>query len=286
MCEVKYNEVVRLVNEILAQYNEATVRQIYYRMVSPPYQYMANTVSMYTSFDKMLTKAREEGLVNWHRIADHTRSSISPAEPYQSVDSFMENLKYNLENWWQRYTIDMWEKQDYRLRILVEKDALSRIIADIALNYKVSVIPGRGYNSFTQLMGQAITLGDVDKTIFLYFGDFDPSGLDIDRSAYDRLSDYTDADFDIIRVALTEDDIANLPPNPTKILDRRSAAYVSKYGDRCWELDALPPDELRDRVRQSIEHYIDQEKWQADQERLTQEKSLIKDMISKLGKYS
>jgi len=48
---MKYKEVVQLVNQILAQYTKATVRQIYYRLISPPYQYMLNTRSMYSSFD-------------------------------------------------------------------------------------------------------------------------------------------------------------------------------------------------------------------------------------------
>ena len=61
---MKYPEVVSLVNKILDEYDQATIRQIYYRLVSPPYQYMDNTRSMYCSFDGMLTKAREDGEVN------------------------------------------------------------------------------------------------------------------------------------------------------------------------------------------------------------------------------
>jgi hypothetical protein len=35
--------------------------------------------------------------------------------------------------------------------------------------------------------------------------------------------------------------------------DSRSPAYKERFGDICWELDALPPDVLRRLVRESIE---------------------------------
>lgn len=284
MARMKYNEVVSLVNNILNQYSEATIRQIYYRMVSPPYQYMENTRSMYSSFDIMLTRAREEGDIDWRRIVDNTRTIMEPEYTYSSIDTFMDNLKYNLNDWWTRYSIDLWEKQDNHLIIFVEKDALARIVSEIALPYQVSVVPGRGYNSLTQLMNLAEGFGDIDKPIIvLYFGDFDPSGLDIDRSAYDRLTKYCGrADLEVIRIALTEDDIQNLPPNPTKATDSRAGAYIVKYGDRCWELDALPPDELRNRVSHAIKSRIDFTQWNKEKQRMEIERKQIKQHIAKL----
>lgn len=281
---MKYKEVVRLVNEVLTQYQEATVRQIYYRLVSPPYQYMANTRSMYTSFDVMLTHAREEGLIDWRQIVDRSRTVMEPEGlVYEDIEDFMSNLKSNLDSWWQRYAIDLWEGQEYRLKVFVEKDALAGIVSEIALPQQVSVIPGRGYNSFSQLMSQAESFRGIDKSIILlYFGDFDPSGLDIDRSAYERLSSYSGADIKMFRIALTEDDIASLPPNPTKAADSRSRDYVAKYGDRCWELDALPPDQLRGRVRQAIDYYKKVGQWAADQDRLMADRQTLKARIENL----
>jgi hypothetical protein len=239
---------------------------------------------MYSSFDIMLTRAREEGDIDWRRIVDNTRTIMEPEYAYSSIDTFMDNLKYNLNDWWTRYSIDLWEKQDNHLIIFVEKDALARIVSEIALPYQVSVVPGRGYNSLTQLMNLAEGFGDIDKPIIvLYFGDFDPSGLDIDRSAYDRLTKYCGrADLEVIRIALTEDDIQNLPPNPTKDTDSRAGAYIVKYGDRCWELDALPPDELRNRVRDAVESRIDFTQWNKEKQRMEIERKQIKQHIAKL----
>jgi len=38
--------------------------------------------------------------------------------------------------------------------------------------------------------------------------------------------------------------------------DSRSPGYKKLYGDRCWELDSMNPDELRRLVRESIEPLI------------------------------
>jgi len=35
--------------------------------------------------------------------------------------------------------------------------------------------------------------------------------------------------------------------------DSRSPEYKGQFGDRCWELDSMNPDELRRLVRESIE---------------------------------
>jgi hypothetical protein len=39
------------------------------------------------------------------------------------------------------------------------------------------------------------------------------------------------------------------------------AAYRRKYGDQCWELDALPPEELARLTRETIEEHIDWPQW-------------------------
>lgn len=275
-----------LVNEILAQYTEATIRQIYYRLVSPPYQYMAKTRSMYTSFDRMLTRARECGDIDWQKIVDRSRSVIRASGGWTSPQAFLEAVKDNLRDYHEHYAIDMWANQNYKLKILIEKDALAQIIAGEALPYQVDAVPGRGYNSFTQLKQQAVELVqglDVDKSMtVLYFGDFDPSGLDIDRSAGERLELYSGLDFDFVRVALTEADLEELPANPTKVADTRAKAYVARYGDRCWELDALPPDELRAKVKSAIVGYIDETLWEADLVRSQRERQTVKKMLDSM----
>ena len=67
-----------------------------------------------------------------------------------------------------------------------------------------------------------------------------------------------------VRAALNYEQVEEhqLPPNPTKSTDSRSASYRERYGEECWELDALDPAELDRTVRELIEAEIDWDIWQ------------------------
>jgi hypothetical protein len=83
----------------------------------------------------------------------------------------------------------------------------------------------------------------------------------------DRLARY-DGDVELIRVALSDEDVdlsrSTLPSFPAtdKVTDSRYRWFVKNYGNSCWELDALSPALLRERVQAAIEQYIDWEAWQ------------------------
>ena len=60
---VKREEIVKAVNELFDKYStDFTIRQIYYRMVSPPYNLFENTRSRYVQFDKVMVWARNRVL--------------------------------------------------------------------------------------------------------------------------------------------------------------------------------------------------------------------------------
>lgn len=67
----------------------------------------------------------------------------------------------------------------------------------------------------------------------------------------------------IERVALTEQD-HHLPyfEAGTKKADPRHQWFVRRFGQRCWELDALPPPDTRSRVAQAIESHLDLDTWE------------------------
>jgi hypothetical protein len=106
---------------------------------------------------------------------------------------------------------------------------------------------------------------DVEKPIvILDFRDHDPSGLQMTEDLQNRFSRYGgDKDIAVERIALTIDQVRehNLAPNPTKRADPRSPKYVEEFGDECWELDAIEPDELQSIVRGAVERYIDMDAW-------------------------
>src|SRR5262249_49559368 len=101
-------------------------------------------------------------------------------------------------------------------------------------------------------------------------GDYDPSGMfmsevDLPR----RLSDYgaSDDDYSLSRIALTRNDLRGLPSFPAsdKKKDPRHDWFVRHYSNQGWELDAMDPNTLRDRVQSHIERYVNAEDWEQHQ---------------------
>jgi hypothetical protein len=102
------------------------------------------------------------------------------------------------------------------------------------------------------------------KSCYLYYaGDFDPSGLSIYHSLVERLQKYDGIMqyMDYKRIALTPEQIEEyeLPSDPGKQSDPNYKRFVAEYGDNVVELDALPPDVLRNIVEGCIQRHIDRE---------------------------
>ncbi len=106
----------------------------------------------------------------------------------------------------------------------------------------------------------------TDKLLtILYVGDWDPSGLHMSEvDLTQRLLRYG-GNVHVVRLALTKPDTRSGLPSfkaDTKRRDPRFRWFVDHYGSRCWELDALSPVILRDRVEQAILDRLDREAWQ------------------------
>lgn len=263
---MKYKETIPIVNEIISQYDILlTVRQIYYRLISDPYNLFENTSSRYTQFDKMLVVARERREVDYTKIEDRTRKALGGDFDYGSPQEFLRTEIDDLKNCWQVYKTEIWTNQDYKLEIWVEKDALSNLIYQVAKDFRVLVFPSRGYSSFTKVMECLERLeGYSDKKRrILHLIDHDPSGIDMTRDLENRLSSYGGGSIKIKKIGLTYEQIErfNLRPNPVKKSDTKAENYISQFGSDCWELDAMPPLELQNLVVESIKKYINSDAW-------------------------
>jgi hypothetical protein len=98
----------------------------------------------------------------------------------------------------------------------------------------------------------------------LYIGDFDPSGMHMSEvDLPDRIKKYGGV-VDITRIALTRTDCTAALPSfsvETKRRDPRYAWFKRNYGARCWELDAMNPNDLRQHLRNEIIRRIDLDAW-------------------------
>ncbi len=226
-----------------------TVRQVFYQLTSQGV--IPKTESQYkNTVVRLLARMRRDHDLPFDWIADSTRWMRKPTT-YGSME-------YMLEQTARTYRRSIWNDQRAYVEIWLEKEALAGVLDDETYRWDVPLMVTRGYPSLSFLYSAAETIGSIEKPTFLYyFGDHDPSGLDISRSVQEGIEQLSDgAEFHFERVAVTPQQIEEwgLPGRPTKQTDTRSKNFV---GDSV-EVDAIPPAKLRQLVSECITHHIDQ----------------------------
>jgi hypothetical protein len=282
-----YEEVVEAALEVFEQYDTAlTLRQLYYRLVSR--HLFPNTINSYKRLSRLMVRAREEGAVPVNCLEDRSRRVLGRGDTsYASAQDFLRRRLASLRESYKEFKLPMWDVQPNYIVVSLEKDALSRLVSDIANQYAVRTFPTRGYPSFTYVQRMAGYIRNRLKgkpTVVLYFGDFDPSGVDIERDLSERLGKYNAGDFIVHRVALTKDQIVkySLPPMPVKRSDARADNFLASYGNESVELDALDPRTLKLMVAQSIASYIDLEAWSKKEEEIDNLRVWIRDTLENM----
>lgn len=230
-----------------------TVRHYYYKLLSAGAIRLlpdrANSgENAYKAVVSLLTDARMEGVLGWETIVDPGRRAFT---------YFGWNLKNYLRAS-QRSTIqvDVWRGQPQRLEMWVEKDGLASFAHHAISDYRVPVHVAKGYGSATIIKDAAERYGTGENWTILYAGDFDPSGLDIERCLRDTLRCHG-ARPEIVRVALTQADTRRLPQEAAldvKKSDSRAAGFIRLYGpdQKGFELDAMPAGQLRRRLIDAV----------------------------------
>jgi hypothetical protein len=143
-----------------------------------------------------------------------------------------------------------------------------------------------GFTSATAINQAAEESANDDRTWqVLYIGDWDPSSLSISEKDLARRIDRSLGDIHINRLALTSDDVGygGLPPLDvdTKQGDTRYRWFREGYGVQCWELDALSPVLLRQRVEEYIRAMIDWPAWEQSQLAEQAETDSIRDVLGR-----
>jgi hypothetical protein len=256
------DQIIQEVNLILSQYSmRLTLRQIYYRLVAK--QIVENKTSQYKRLSRILVDARKERLVSPDKFEDKTRSvDVVFERLFGREQIWLSHVKF-FKDRLLKYTLDRWLNQSKKIVVVLEKQALENVFQVVCDELDVTLVVGKGYNSYTQLRELSIALKRMVETRelhFLMFGDFDPSGKDILRNFESQLRELGIVGT-FSEVALTVDQIQeyNLPPAPVKVGDTRSDDFVQKYGRGVVELDALDPNLLQELVRINIERFFDPE---------------------------
>jgi hypothetical protein len=196
-----------------------------------------------------LSQLRRDGTIPFEWIVDNTRELNEPSTwstPRQILDTAARQFR-----------VPLWDDTPATVYIFVEKDALAGELSEVTHDLDVPLGVVRGDPSITFLHDVAMRLEDDGRPVFIgYFGDHDPNGRDIDRVIERDLREWAPSvDLTFERVAVTREQIVelSLPTRPTKKSDTRSKNF---QGDSV-ELDAIPPETLRDLARTYIMRHVD-----------------------------
>jgi hypothetical protein len=265
--------IIELADQIATSYKRRgfnlTLRQLYYQFISR--DAFPNTEKSYNRLGSIINDARLSGLIDWEHIEDRGRESHGTGwlgtEP-PSIEDQISYLQYS-------HSLDMWEGQDRRIEVWVEKQALEEVAQRAANGFRVGYFACKGYVSQSEMwragerLRQAVDAGQ--EPLILHLGDHDPSGIDMTRDIRERLELFVGEEVEVRRLALNMPQIRELnpPPNPAKVTDSRAKKYIAEHGTKSWELDALSPEMLVELIQDEIsaELDIDQFNAQRDAER-------------------
>lgn len=265
-------------NAIMSSYlkrgMKMTVRQLYYQAVTK--NIIPNTMKQYKNLVNLLSQARLAGLIDWDALEDRGRGFIR-RQHWRDGKHLMGAVADNFHR-------DMWESQDKRVFVLIEKEALVGVLESLCHEYDVPLLACKGYPSLSVLRDFCLydilpALNEDQRVVILHLGDHDPSGIDMTRDLREKADLFCHRDdSEVNRLALNMPQIERLKPapNPAKMTDSRFKAYARRFGRKSWELDAIPPDDLQSIVRRSIVGHIDWEKWDRTERQIEATKKRIK----------
>lgn len=225
-----------------------TVRQLFYELVSAGI--VPKTEGAYKGLvGRLCVRLRRAGVLPYDWLADNTRWMRKPTS-YTGLEAALRRTA-------ELYRRSLWAEADTYVELWLEKDALAGVLYEVTAEWDVPLMVTRGYPSLSYLFEAAEAIKAQQRPVSLYyFGDHDPSGVDIPRnveSELRRLAPRAEIRFE--RVAVTPQQIRHLrlPTRPTKTTDSRS----KRFRGRSVEVDAIPARTLRRMAQQCIEQHVD-----------------------------
>lgn len=241
---------------ILAAMHPATVRGVAYQLFTRDLiENMGDKCVRNVS--RMIVIAREKGIIPWEWIVDETRQE-ERVSSWNGLGDFGETVVRG-------YRKDFWQHQDSWIKVFSEKATVGGIVRPILDEFAVGFQVLHGFGSATSLHDVAEESLTGERYLeILYIGDFDPSGMHMSEVDLPGRVEKYGGVVDITRIALTWADCTDaLSPFSveTKSRDPRYAWFKRNYGARCWELDAMNPNDLRRRLRNEITRRLDLDAW-------------------------
>ena len=248
-----------VLTQLAVNLQPVTVRGLMYRAQAAGL-YPSTSQKFYDQTARIVLKLRRAGIVSYSWIVDSTRRRLKPSS-WSGLNDFAEAAARS-------YRKDFWAQQRDYVEVFTEKDAMAAILEPVTYEYDVHLNVIRGQVSETFVWNIAEEWNEISESkpiCAYYLGDHDPSGLRIEASLVSKLNGFCNKVFFWKRLAVTPKDFADLDLLGFSV--KRDAAagswrpYLDEHGDRCVEVDAISPDEIRRRVREAIEDHIVAEAW-------------------------
>jgi hypothetical protein len=265
----KWDRIIAEAARIAESYDTGvTLRQLYYRLVAA--ELIENNDSSYNYLSQLTAEARRNG--EFPDLIDTTRRIEEPAffdSPADAIGSVI--------GW---YRSDRLIDQTYSVYLGVEKRGLiAQLESWFGKPYNIPILPlgGQASQTFINDVNADVERREEEygrKSVLLYAGDFDASGIAIDRVFTER-TNFTE----VRRIALDPDQITDygLVRQKGKPLDSNVDAFFEKYDEAAWfeplyakdrsgasrwwpvqvEMDALDPNDLRQLFAAAIGEFLD-----------------------------
>lgn len=270
-------ETLENARDIAGEYGgNLTLRQLYYQLVARGF--IENSQRSYKRVGNILAQARLAGDFPFDWLLDRTREcrpgdfGTDSTSVYRALRSAGNELRTAPERWLWR---SRWWGQPTHVSVWVEKEALSGVFEEPCDRLGVSWFVLRGYSSLSSLSQWVDTMDEaqsadpaIEEAVVLYFGDHDPDGWEIPRSAernVDAIAEVRGIDLPPVtfeRIALNRDQIDTYspPPFPAKETSSRFKSYVREHRlNDAWELDALNPRTLISLIEGAVAPHFDRE---------------------------
>lgn len=268
----KWGTLRRLIEAILNKYHPLTVRGVVYKLEKHGY-----TKSRQLGDDviRVLKWLRLEGVIPWEWIDEDTRRGVD----YTGFSDPQEFMADQVKQFLEGYRRKLWRGQKREPILWVEKNTMHAPFEEVANEYNVYFMGGRGQSDKTSLH-EVVEMAEEKKKphIILGFADFDGHGED---------KIFTDIKVSIEKefkskwitckfIALTEETIKRftIPIDKEAVKKKREQRandgkekedyhlerHVEEHGEIIAELDAVEREDLKNIIRESIEDLIDNPK--------------------------
>jgi hypothetical protein len=128
--------------DLTDEYEVMTVRQVFYQLVSRGVVPKTENGG-YRPVQTQVLKMRREGLLDWAFIADGIRWMRKP-DSYESIEDALRATQ-------RTYRRNLWQAQQVRPEVWLEKDALAGVVSDVTERWDVPLMVSRGTSSATFL---------------------------------------------------------------------------------------------------------------------------------------